>query len=382
MTHTNYRVLKSGIMIDSALYSENTVKNAISIFSGDVHVTAEKKSHQWHIHFESKNPSDLKKAIDFFNTELVKLKISEIKTEQMRQSTIKGNRFMFVINHKCNNNCLHCAESENRSNPEPSAVEIKKTLEDVLVDGFSDVFFSGGEPTLRKDIIELVGFAKSRGYRVLLFTNGRKFSGTAFAEHMASAGLYSVVIPLHSHIPEVHDRVTSVRGSYKETMQGICNCLEKNILVNIKIIPTKLNYISLPETVEFIGKNFKGSRIIFDMLHIGGNALRNESRISVKRSKTAKYLEKALDFAIDKNLDVTVESFPLCLIERKYWGCIRNSRIVVSAYKKSLSETRIGGEGQILAEKCSVCSVKDRCPGTWESYFKRYGDSELKPLVS
>ena len=79
--------------------------------------------------------------------------------------------------YSCNNNCIHCVIADNKESLmvrglpiNRSTIEYKKELYASKLSGFDNVSFTGGEPTIRKDIIELLSYAKKLGYTTSLQT--------------------------------------------------------------------------------------------------------------------------------------------------------------------------------------------------------------------
>jgi pyruvate-formate lyase-activating enzyme len=296
-------------------------------------------------------------------------------------------RAFIVLTRKCINDCLFCSEKLRMGWPVPSNKEVKEIL-DKDCKSFSHIVFSGGEPGLREDICELIEYAKDLGYSVTLFSNGRLFSNLEFAKRVATAGLESILIPLHGYPPEIHDAITQQPKSFEQTVSGIKNLASFNVKVIVKIIPNKINYKSLGQLAFFVSSlSASGytNTVAFDMLSLVGSALKNKDIISTKLSNMAPYIEEAIDVLTDSNnnIGINVNSLPLCLIDRKYWKYIQNSRLK-EEIKVGLNEKKItvpSYTGQTITPSCKGCIMQEKCPGTWPTYFEVYGDKELKPIV-
>jgi len=303
------------------------------------------------------------------------------KSPNKKTERPSGQRSFIVVTRKCVNDCLFCTEADRRHLPEPTMEELKKILA-VDCRSFPSIVFSGGEPTLRKEIFELVEYAKDFGYHVKLFTNGRLFANPEIAEKMAKAGLDSVLVPVHGHNPAIHDKITQRPGSFEQTIAGMKNLASNNVEVQVKIIPNKVNYQHLAEWASFVA-SLPYHIVGMDMLVVSGNALKNKDIVSIKLSIMAPYIEKAIDILAAAGKELYVGSLPLCLVQPKYRSYIKNDRIkteinVGTGQKK---EAIITNPGEILMPVCQRCLIKDKCPGTWAAYFKAYGESELKPIV-
>ncbi len=80
----------------------------------------------------------------------------------------------------------------------------------------------GGEPTLISELPKIISFAKEKGWeKVTLWTNGRMFFYKNYALSLKAAGLRKLVVFIYGHNEKFHDEITGVKGSFKQTMEGI-----------------------------------------------------------------------------------------------------------------------------------------------------------------
>lgn len=127
----------------------------------------------------------------------------------------------------CNQRCAHCPQPPLRSRfgaavGDLSTDDIQARIVRGLADGAVEVAFTGGEPTIRKDIADLVAFARSRGAaRVSLTTNARMFAYPEFCARLLDAGLGGISVSLHGPDPDTHEALTCVPGSFRQTVAGV-----------------------------------------------------------------------------------------------------------------------------------------------------------------
>ena len=106
-------------------------------------------------------------------------------------------KVILKLGYNCNNNCIICHASGNRNIPDLDTNSAKKKIRMVKESGASMVIFSGGEPTIRSDIIELAKYANYLGLNLGLATNGRMLSYPDFCENMKMTGLRYAYISLY-----------------------------------------------------------------------------------------------------------------------------------------------------------------------------------------
>lgn len=97
---------------------------------------------------------------------------------------------------------------------------LTRTLADLAELGCRKVHFSGGEPTLRRDLPDLIAYARSLKLRVTLTTNGTLLT-PELCKQLVKARLNSVCVSIDSPVRSVHDHMRGMRGALKQTTAGM-----------------------------------------------------------------------------------------------------------------------------------------------------------------
>jgi MoaA/NifB/PqqE/SkfB family radical SAM enzyme len=139
----------------------------------------------------------------------------------------------------CNQKCVHCyAAGQSLSDePELSTDEWKKILDKCRHVGIPQVTFTGGEPTMREDLVELIRYA--RWFISRLNTNGIRLT-PEYCRKLHEAELDSVQVTFYSSDPEIHNRLVGA-SKYEETAAGIRNALAEGLSVSINTPLCTLN---------------------------------------------------------------------------------------------------------------------------------------------
>ncbi len=161
-------------------------------------------------------------------------------------------RMDLAVTFRCQNNCVHCYAGGPHSTPELTTQQWKQVIDKLKEVGVFVVTFTGGEPTLRTDLPELLKYAQDTGIVTGLITNGRSLKNKEYTQSLERAGLDFVQITLESHKASVHDQITGKRGSWKETVQGIKNAVETQIYVTTNTTLNRQNAEEFLDTVDFI----------------------------------------------------------------------------------------------------------------------------------
>ena len=155
-------------------------------------------------------------------------------------------RMDLAITYRCNNNCYFCYTGGPRNVAELNTSDWKKVLDRLWYSGIPQVVFTGGEPTLREDLVELIDHA--REFVTGLITNGRRLNN--LAQDLKRVDLDYVQVSLESHLPEIHDRMVGVSGAWKETCDGIRLALESGLEVITNTTLTEDNASLFPNLIE------------------------------------------------------------------------------------------------------------------------------------
>lgn len=162
-------------------------------------------------------------------------------------------RMDLALTYRCDNDCGHCYNEKKRANKELLKEEWKAVLLKLWQVGIPHIVFTGGEPTLRDDLPQLIAFAEETGQITGLNTNGKKLSERSYLDELISSGLDHVQITLASHEPSLHDRITGTKGSFERTIAGIKNALDSGIYLVTNTTIMEANKESALDTIRFLG---------------------------------------------------------------------------------------------------------------------------------
>lgn len=163
-------------------------------------------------------------------------------------------RMDLALTYRCSNECSHCYNARSRRYPEMSTEEWKQALDRLWDAGIPHVVFTGGEPTLRSDLPELVAYAEKNGQITGINTNGRKLKNADFVKSLVDAGLDHIQITLESHDASVHDSMVAGIGAWEETVAGITNALTSRLYVMTNTTLLTPNAPNIRHTLEFLAK--------------------------------------------------------------------------------------------------------------------------------
>lgn len=205
----------------------------------------------------------------------------------------------------CNQKCVHCyAAGQTQADEEELSTEDWKNILDKLRKiGVPQVTFTGGEPTMRDDLFELIDHA--RWFVSRLNTNGIKLS-KEYCEKLREVELDSIQITFYSSDRDIHNTLVGA-PHYDDTVAGIENAIsaDLNVSINTPLCTLNKDYV---ETLKFL--NEKGVKYVTcSGLITTGNALTDTSEsLQLSNEEIKKILADASDYAYANGMEISFTS--------------------------------------------------------------------------
>lgn len=168
-----------------------------------------------------------------------------------------------AITHACNMNCKYCSVKDMHSKIKNglSTEEYKKIIDKLVDIGAFQIGLTGGEPTTRKDLVELTRYIASKNVACNLTTNGFNVPEKLIIE-LKEAGLTQVQISLDSYKKEVHEKYRT-EGSFDKAIETAKLFKKNGFIVGVDTVVTNDNLNDLEEFMDFLEENgFDGLTII------------------------------------------------------------------------------------------------------------------------
>lgn len=276
-----------------------------------------------------------------------------------------------LVTNQCNSNCIMCPDSDIVRNTKDSPY-IEKLLEQVRYTPTDTKYMTitGGEVGLLKNnLVRLLKECKEYlpDTEFLLLTNGRVFSNTEFTNIICSniPNKIRFAIPIYADNEKLHDEITRVQGSFRQSIIGIKKLLKRNIDIEIRIVVQKKNYKYLNNIAKFIVKEIPNVKMVnFMGLEMLGNSYRNKEEVWINYLEFKDYLYEACLTVISSGIIVNLYNFPLCNLDKRLYGIATKS---ITDYKVKYKE------------ECNGCKAKDNCGGFFFSTINMK-DIKVNPI--
>ena len=232
---------------------ENTIKKTVSVYP-------------------SVNKADIEEDLEFILRVLFavargddpEIEIEKLSLRQYSKNMTAPHRMDVLVSAmtdvdgkwQCNQKCTFCyAAGQCKSQAkELGTDDWKKVIDKLYKANVPMVTFTGGEPTMRKDIASLVAHAEKMVTR--LNTNGINLT-PGLVDELKKAGLDSVQVTLYSHNENIHNSLVGCEH-FRDTVQGIKNAVEAglDISINTPLCKKNADYLKTLEFIKSLGVSF------------------------------------------------------------------------------------------------------------------------------
>lgn len=196
-----------------------------------------------------------------------------------------GSRVLWQITNLCNYECSYCIFSSGAFKPkgELSTDTVCRVIDELYLANYRHIKFTGGEPFVRKDLINILSYANYCGIKFDVSTNASLITEVK-AESLAATNPEMVHISVDGHSAALHEAVRG-GGTFEKTLRGLKLIVATGIPTRIGCVISKLNEEQLESMVVLCAK-LRASEIIFSRLEPAGR-LRGDTGIVATRSNDA-----------------------------------------------------------------------------------------------
>ena len=205
----------------------------------------------------------------------------------------------------CNQKCLHCYASGQKfaEEEELTTEQWKQILDKCRKECIPQITFTGGEPTMRDDLFELIKYG--RWFVTRLNTNGIKLD-KQYCQNLKEAELDGLQITFYSYDEEIHNTLVGAK-QYANTVEGIKNAVEAGLNPSINTPLCTLNK-DYKKTLAFL-KELGVTYVTCSGLIVTGNATKKESMdLQLTPKELKEILTESVEFAFANDMEINFTS--------------------------------------------------------------------------
>jgi MoaA/NifB/PqqE/SkfB family radical SAM enzyme len=291
------------------------------------------------------------------------------------------------LSGRCDSKCVFCY-TENIRNDRPLEFRVvAEALECGRRAKAEIVVFSGGEPTLCKDLDKFVRLARQIGYREIgIQTNGHRLARKDYLDSLIDAGLSNSMVSLHGPTASAHDRIARTPKSFERAVEAISNLAESGIHATVNFVTCRENGPFAAQVVDAVAERNGRAILRFSFLIVEGAAYDKLKDDLTTLPEFVAWVTPALSRAREIGLSVEVENVPPCIsselgVSDGYALSRRRSLMQVSSF---YTADRDRGELDVKLEACEGCVKSTNCSGLQMAYLAniRNGADHIRPVGS
>jgi len=211
------------------------------------------------------------------------------------------------MTNRCNLGCRHCyIEAEDRAyGSELNTKEAKAFIDDLANIAVPVLLFSGGEPLMRSDLFELGAYARTKGIRAVISTNGTLIT-PAVARRIKETGFQYVGVSIDG-TEDIHDQFRGRKGCFNDALAGIRNSLAAGNKTGIRFTINKLNQHTLPDILDIVEQEkiprFCMYHLVYagrakDMAELDTTGLEKQQTIDLLMERTIDFYNRGVEVEI------------------------------------------------------------------------------------
>jgi MoaA/NifB/PqqE/SkfB family radical SAM enzyme len=312
--------------------------------------------------------------------------------------------YELFLGYACDEKCLFCSQETSwRSQPAQTFEDVARRIFLARREGRDVLALNGGEPTLRRDILKIVSFARRAGFEeVHMQSNGLRLSDPDFCGELVRAGLTSVRLSIHGHDDALHDGQVLVPGALRRALAAIANLRRLGAEAGVNTVINRRNVAALPDFYRYFLDvvGVKDFGLIYPLYE--GDMAVNADAMRVPMSEAAPFIRAAFEVFRERGAEPPILlNIPPCVLPgyesrilrwssdgAAYFDAAHARLIDPAEYElaqpdgatRTLDES--SREGKTKPASCRSCVYDSRCLGVERRYAALFGAGELRPLAA
>jgi MoaA/NifB/PqqE/SkfB family radical SAM enzyme len=282
-----------------------------------------------------------------------------------------------ILGYDCNLACDYCTITTAMRARALAPAAIVEALRDGRRRDYDRVAFTGGEPTIRADLLSLIKAAAKLGYGdIKVQSNGLLFSAANVARLLA-AGVTRFHVSIHTHEAAAYDALVRRPNAYPLMEQGLRNVVAAGRHVVVDVIIKHDTFARLPDAIDWIAARSVPEVHVWYVSLTDGNASNVESLPAMREA--VPFMREAFARARAHGIEIKSLHVPRCLLgddwQHAWDPGAQRVMVVTPDATFELKDSRLAGQQQVPA--CVGCRFEDLCPGVRPDYLARFGDLEI-----
>lgn len=283
-----------------------------------------------------------------------------------------------ILLYDCNLACDYCTITPAMRARSLSTAAVRRALRDGRAEGHTRVSFTGGEPTIRRDLLGLVREARALGYAyVKVQSNGLVFATASNAARLVDAGVTDVHVSIHTHDAAAYDALVRRDGAHPLLVAGLRHLVATGVPVTADVIVKTDTVPRLVDAIRWLHALGVGGADLWFVSLTDGN--RDNVASLPRMTDAVPAMREALATGAALGLRMRTLHVPRCLLGDAAAFAFDPAAegVTVVTPDATFSLTRSKLTGQVHVAACDGCPHRAICPGIRADYLAHHGDGEI-----
>lgn len=291
---------------------------------------------------------------------------------------------LIKVGYGCNNHCTFCHTLDVRD-VDAESPEIDRKIDRAGRLGHAMVVLSGGEVTMRRELLRWAGRTAARGMDFGLVTNGRMLAYPALVEKLLELRLRYVYMSLHGGTAKVHNSLVRA-DAFEQTYAAVGNLAGRGLDFTVNTVVTRQNVEHLRGVVDAL-LPWPDVVVKFSMVQPKGGGEKLFEHLMPRVSDVAARVKDAIEYGLEKSAGrqpFAHDGIPFCLLpghEDRY-DDLKTHRFSTMIEVGEPDFFPVDDLAKVQPEhECGGCAVRGPCPGLYAGYREVHGDGEVRAVT-
>jgi MoaA/NifB/PqqE/SkfB family radical SAM enzyme/SAM-dependent methyltransferase len=289
---------------------------------------------------------------------------------------------LIKVGYGCNNHCTFCHTLDVR-HIDGASEEVERKIDRAAHLGHTMVCLSGGEVTMRRELLRWASRVAALGMDFGLVTNGRMLAYRELVEKLLARRLRYVYLSLHGGTAKIHNSLVRA-DAFEQTYAAIANLAGRGLDFTVNTVVTRQNVSHLRGVVEAMAP-YPDVVTKFSMVQPKGGADKLFDQIIPPVSLVAEKVADAIRHGLERTVGAgkyAHDGIPFCLLpalEDRY-DDLRTHDFATMVEIGEPDFFPVDDRAKVQPDECGGCSLRGPCPGLYRGYREVHGDQEIRAV--
>ncbi|HEY8040986.1 MAG TPA: radical SAM protein, partial [Polyangiaceae bacterium] len=283
-----------------------------------------------------------------------------------------------------NNHCTFCHTYDVR-HIDAQTDEVDRKIDRAARLGHTMIVISGGEPTMRRELLRWAARSAARGLDFGLVTNGRMLAYPELVDRLVKLRLRYVYLSLHGGTAKIHNALVRA-DAFEQTYAAVGNLAGRGLDFTVNTVVTRQNLEHLRGVVDAL-LPWPDVVVKFSMVQPKGGADRLFRQIIPRVSDVAARVKDAIEHGLDRSggkQRFAHDGIPFCLLpghEQRY-DDLKTHRFATMIEVGEPDFFPVDDLAKVQPDdECGKCALRGPCPGLYAGYREVHGDGEVHAVA-